>query len=244
MEHFSAALVALMGSAVLVGAVTQRLTGIGFALVAAPLLVLAAGPHVGVLLANALAFCTNILLLAQVWRNVELKRVALLAVPALLAFPLGLWTAALVPAPALMVGIGAISVAALLAVRYARKLGIFHGWGGAVTAGALSGFMTVTAGIGGPAVTIYALGSGWGHRSFVASIQLYFAIVNGSAVLAKGLPPVGPLEGGTLLAALAAGLLIGQRLAPHVPMERGRQAALALAIAGSLATMVKGFMGG
>ncbi|WP_083747752.1 TSUP family transporter [Teichococcus deserti] len=244
MEHFGAGVLALMGSAVLVGAATQRLTGIGFSLVAAPLLVLATGPHLGVLLANALAFCTNLLLLAQVWRDVQIKRVALLAVPALLAFPLGLWTASAVPAPALMVGIGALSVAALLAVQHARRLGIFHGWGGAVGAGAVSGFMTVTAGIGGPAVTIYALGSGWGHRAFVGSIQLYFAIVNGGSVLAKGLPPVGLLEAGALFAALGAGLLLGQRLAPHVAPERGRQAALALAIAGSLATVVKGLTGG
>ena len=68
-------------------AATQRITGLGFALVSAPLLVLAEGPHNGVLLANLLSLVTNLVVLAQTWRSVEPRRVALLAVAALCLVP-------------------------------------------------------------------------------------------------------------------------------------------------------------
>jgi uncharacterized membrane protein len=82
---------AVVGLVVLVGAGTQRLTGLGFALVSAPFLVLLLGPFTGVLLANALSLATNLVVLAQTWRAVQVRRALLLAVPALIAVVLGAW---------------------------------------------------------------------------------------------------------------------------------------------------------
>jgi hypothetical protein len=45
---------------VVAGALTQRVTGVGFALVCAPLLVLIAGPFEGVVLANLLSLTVNL----------------------------------------------------------------------------------------------------------------------------------------------------------------------------------------
>ena len=49
--------------------------------------------------------------------------------------------------------------------------------------------MNVTAGVGGPAITLYAVSTGWEHRRFVGSIQLYFAVLNLGSIAAKGFPP-------------------------------------------------------
>ena len=74
-----------VAAAVAVGAATQRVTGLGFSLVSAPFLVLLLGPFAGVLVANVLGVAVSSLVLAQLWRDVDLRRALLLTVPALVA---------------------------------------------------------------------------------------------------------------------------------------------------------------
>ena len=154
---------ALLGMmlSVALAAATQRITGLGFALVSAPLLVLTNGPMTGVLMANMLSLITNLLVLAQTWKQVDLRRVLLLAIPALCPVPVGQLVARHLPTAALMIGIGGLVLGALAAVRLLRRTALFAGPGGAIASGALSGFMNVTAGVGGPAITLYAIGSRW-----------------------------------------------------------------------------------
>jgi uncharacterized membrane protein YfcA len=233
---------ALLGMmlSVLVAGATQRITGIGFALVSAPLLVVMVGPITGVLLTNVLNLTTNIIVLAQTWRQVELRRVLLLAIPALCFVPVGQYVARLLPPATLMVGIGGIILVALAAVQLLRRTTLFSGPGGAIAAGAMSGFMNVTAGVGGPAITLYAIGSRWPLRSFVGSMQLYFALVNTGSIVAKGLPHVGTTALAAAIGALVLGVLLGHVAARHIAPERARTAVLVLAMAGATATLVKG----
>lgn len=229
-----------MVAGVLVAAATQRITGLGFALVSAPLLVLASGPVSGVLLANLLSLVTNLLVLAQTWRDVDVERVLLLGIPALCLVPVGQLVAHSLPPAVLMVGIGGLVLAALAALRWPRWSAVFAGPGGAVAAGALSGFMNVTAGVGGPAVTLYAIGSRWPHASFVGSMQLYFAVVNTGSITAKGLPHIGTQPLIEVLLALIAGLGVGHALSRRIPADRARTAVLVLAILGATGTVLKG----
>ena len=234
-------LIGMMLSVVL-AATTQRVTGLGFALVSAPLLVLASGPVSGVLLANCLSLITNLFVLAQTWRQVDLKRVLLLAIPALCLVPVGQIVARHLPSALLMIGIGGLVLAALAAVRLLRRTAVFSGSGGAIAAGALSGFMNVTAGVGGPAMTLYAIGSRWPHYSFVGSMQLYFAMLNTGSIIAKGLPRLGLMALAGALSALALGLAFGNLAARRIAPERARAAVLVLAVAGAIGTIVKGML--
>ena len=61
-----------MALSVCIGAVSQRATGMGFALLSAPFLVLVLGPLQGILAVNAASVLANSLILVQVWRDVEL----------------------------------------------------------------------------------------------------------------------------------------------------------------------------
>ncbi|MFP5312482.1 MAG: TSUP family transporter, partial [Actinomycetes bacterium] len=108
------ALAALAG-ATFVGACTQRITGLGFALVAAPFLSMVLGPFDGVLLVNTLGAVTSLLILAQVFKEVEYRRVLLMLVPALAAILLGSWVAVQVPAALLSILVGAMILIALTA---------------------------------------------------------------------------------------------------------------------------------
>jgi len=235
-------MVALLGMmlSVLLGAVTQRITGMGFALVCAPLLVLVSGPFTGVLLANLLSLIANLIVLAQTWRQVDLKRVVLLAVPALCFIPVGQVVARQLPPAVMMVGIGGLVLMALAAVRLLQRAALFSGPGGALAAGALSGFMNVTAGVGGPAMALYAVGTRWPHRSFVGSMQLYFALINTGSVIVKGLPQIGAAAFAGAVGALIVGVAFGHLAARHITPERARTGVLVLAVAGAAATMLKG----
>lgn len=225
---------------VAVGAVTQRVTGIGFALVAAPLLVLAAGPFDGIILSNLLGLMVCAVVLASTWRDVEWRRGILLAVPALVAIPVGAYVARTMPGPLLLVVIGTIVLLALGLVQLSSRAKVLHGTAGAIGAGAASGFMNVTAGVGGPAMVLYAVSSRWEHRHFVATFQFYSVMVNAASLLSKGRPHLPPSALALSVGALAVGLFLGELLSRRVPAEKAGRAVVLLAMAGALATVVKG----
>jgi uncharacterized protein len=228
---------------VVAGALTQRVTGIGFALVCAPLLVLIAGPFNGVVLSNLLGLTVSAIVFITHWRDTEWKKGLLLAVPALIAIPFGAWVARNVPAPQLMVIIGLLVIVALGAVLLSERARVLRGPGGAAVAGASSGFMNVTAGVGGPAIVLYAVSTAWEHRKFVATFQFYSIFTNGASLVAKGgLPHVTLLELALSFGALAVGLLGGEVVSRHIDHNLARRLAIGLALTGAVFTVVKGVL--
>lgn len=228
--------------AVVLGAALQRLSGMGFALVAAPLLVVSLGPHLGVLMANLLSALSSGLILAQTWRQVELRRLTWLLLPALAVIPLGVWTLQVLPTGWLMLGIGAVLLVALAVLQLGRGLPLLQGRRGAVLAGAASGFMNATAGIGGPMVALYAASIRWPQAAFVGSVQVYFLITNLLSLATKGGAPRAPLFTAAALLALVVGLLLGRVLHRWVPTPAARRLTLGLAWVGALATLFKGIL--
>lgn len=232
----------LVAAGVLLGAAVQRVTGLGFGLVSGPLLVLALGPVTGVTLANVVSLLANLVLLAMTWRHVDLRRTALLVVPALLAVPVGAWVVRSLSAPVLSVVIGTTVLVALTAVLVSRRARVLQGRSGAVVAGAMSGLMNSTAAVGGPAVTVYAVSTGWRGPSFVGSLQLYFAAVNAAALLAKGLPDLELTTWGVAAGALVVGSVAGQLLARRISFEQAFPVVIGLALLASSLTVVRGLL--
>ncbi len=228
---------------VVAGALTQRVTGIGFALVCAPLLVLIAGPFEGVVLSNLLGLTVSVVVFVTHWRDTEWKKGLLLAVPALVAIPFGAYVAKNVPPAPLMVIIGLLVILALGAVVLSERARVLRGRGGAVVAGASSGFMNVTAGVGGPAIVLYAVSTAWEHRKFVATFQFYSIFTNLGSLAAKGgLPHVTPAALAVSFGALAVGLVGGEILSRHVDHQLARRLAIGLALGGAVFTVIKGIL--
>ncbi|MFF8772639.1 TSUP family transporter [Kitasatospora sp. NPDC015120] len=225
------------------GSSVQRLAGVGFALVAGPALVLLLGPGDGVTLSNCAACAISAIGLAGSRRQVRLARMLPLIGAAACTVPVGAWTAARVPAPALLVGIGLlVSAAALLVLRGVRASGL-RGVRGALAAGAVSGFMNSAAGVGGPAVSLYAVNAGWSAREFVPNAQVYGVAVNLFSLAAKGAPHLAVPVWSATAAGIVLGAGVGRLLAERVAERRARTVVLALALAGGLATLGKGLRG-
>lgn len=232
----------LLGGVVFLGSAVQRMAGIGFGLVAASGLVLLVGPLDGVALANCAGIAISGVGLLATWRRVTLRAMLPLVGAAALTVPLGAMVARRLPEPVLLTAVGLlVTVAVLLLVRGVRVPAL-RGRGGAAVAGAASGFLNSSAGLGGPAVSLYAVNAGWTAREFVPNAQFYGLLVNLFSLTAKGLPqlaaPAWLLSG----AALGAGLVVGHLLAARTPEHRTRQVILGLALGGGLVTATKGLL--
>lgn len=179
-------------------------------------------------------------------RDVDWRRAGVLALFALVGIVPGAMTLQYVPAAWLEISIGVL-IAADLAVSV--NLGHVHTRDRrslrAMT-GSSSGFMNATAGVGGPAVSIYALATNWPHRSFAATMQPYFLFIGLTSLGAKfasGSAEVPALESWVWLlvsAACIAGLILGEMLARIVKPYIARRLHIVVAYIGSVATIARG----
>lgn len=232
----------LLACAVALGAATQRLTGMGFALVASPLLVLLIGPDTGVSLLQVLGVITSMIVLTGVWRDVDWPVLPWLVVSAAIGIVPGAWLARSLSRPLLEVVVGALVVVGLGVTLGSSRARVFTGRGGAAGVGLLSGFMNATAAVGGPPMVLYQLSSGWSHRVFVATVQVYFVFLSSFTLAARGLPRLPLAAWITAVAAMFAGILVGDRLIGRVSEATARRLMVAVALAGGVATMVKGVL--
>jgi uncharacterized protein len=225
--------------AVLVGALAQSVSGIGFSLVCGPFLVAALGPADGVRLGVALSLVLNAVLL---WRHrdaVDLRRAVLLLLPAVVALPLLARLLRDAPVRLAEVLAGAAALLGAAGMGAGLRLRAARGAAGAVAAGVASAAMTVVAAIGGPAVALYAANAGWPAEATRSTLQLYFLALNVVAVGVLGVPQVGPVVLSACSVALAVGLAAGAPLASRVPDAAARRTTLALAGAGGLVVLLR-----
>ena len=237
--ELNTAATALVVAAVGAGAVAQAVSGIGFTLVSGPFLVAALGPTDGVRLSVALSLLVNALVLARTYRSADLRQALLLLVPAALATP-G-WARLLRSASER--GAEALAGAATLAGAVVLATGVHWraagGRAGAIGAGIVSAAMNVAAGVGGPAVALYAANAGWPAAALRSTGQVYFLALNLVAVITLGPPRVPGEVAAACVMALLIGLAAGLPLAARVPEPVARRVTLGLAGLGGALVLVR-----
>ncbi|MFJ9631482.1 TSUP family transporter [Streptomyces sp. NPDC101175] len=134
----------LLAAIVLLGSSVQWLTGMGFALVAVPALVLLLGPAQGVVLANCAAGAISVVGLAGGRRRVRARAMVPLCAAAVCTVPAGAWMTRQLPTPVLLLVMGGLVTAAVLLVMKGARVPALRGTRGAVAAG---GFMNAAAGV-------------------------------------------------------------------------------------------------
>lgn len=230
-----------LGAAVLVGAVTMRATGMGFSLVAAPFLTLALGPFEGILVANVCGTLSSLLNLTQVHRDIDWRRARLLVPAGLVGIVPGAIAVRLLPPAVLTVVVSVVVVLGLAVTVLARNLTVPNSPVVAGAGGLASGFMNVTAGVGGPGLVVYALATGWAHAGFAATAQVQFAVLGIASLASKQALPTLDLAGWlVLLGALALGLVAGNLLARHIDAPAAMRGVIAIAAVGACLALVQG----
>lgn len=237
----------LVVCSVFLGAASQRITGMGFALIASPALVILLGAFDGVIVVNLCAVVSSLLILPRVWRRIDRVRLLWLGVPALIGTAAGAVVATELPGPVLQLGVGVLVIVALTVTLVVT--GTAHRIEGrrpALIAGAASGFMNASAGVGGPALSVYAVASRWSQSGFAATAQAYFVAIGVASLIAKfvatgwAAPGLGMGEWAWVAVALFAGLVAGELLHARVGHRAARTAVIIIAYLGGTAAVIDG----
>ena len=233
----------LAALAVLAGAVAVRTTGMGFALLSSPFLVMALGPFEGILVTNVCGIVAALLNLTAVHADLDWRRAASVIPAGVVGTVPGALLVLWLPAPVLAISISLLVLVGLLFTLASRRLQVPNSpWVGA-GGGFASGLMNVTAGVGGPGLVVYALATQWEHRRFAATAQLHFAVLGVAALIAKWSLPTLPLTGwAVLLALLVVGLVGGNVLARWVHGARAMRWVIVIAMAGALMSLTQGLL--
>ena len=240
-------MLALVALSVVVGALSQRITGMGFALVASPLVVILLGPFDGVLVVNLCGVVSASLIIPRVWRHIEWRTFAWLAISAVIAIVPGSLLVTRLPGAVMQLGVGVLVIVALTAtllIRHAEH--IVPARPAAIVAGAASGFMNTAAGVGGPALSIYAVIMRWPQVNFAATLQPYFVVVGTASLVTKAifsggkLPELDALSWIIIVASLLVGLTLGEVLNRHISHRAARIAVIIVAYVGGTIAVIDG----
>lgn len=233
--------------ATVLGGIAQRTTGIGFALVATPLLVLVLGPLDSIVIVNLCAALSASLVTVQVWRAIEWRRYLPLAIGGLIGIPFGVLTAIAVDRAILQCIVGAVMISALVTPLVFRDLKVgVESRAVSLGSGVVAGYLNAVAGVGGPALTAYALVSRWDYERFRATVQPIFVTIGFGSLVAKLVLGGETYEApGLLLFAVMAvftvvGITVGGVVARHLPIRVARVLVIVIASAGAGVILVQG----
>lgn len=223
-------LLALALGGVALGGFAQSVTGLGFALVAAPGLIALLGPARGVAVVVLLGTLASVIPLLGQWRAVRVRDGATLLVPTLLATPVvgALVTGADTHVLAVAAGV-AVLVGVLALWRGLRWPGLVS-LPGAIGTGITSAALNVIGGVGGPPVGLYAANAGWEPRESRATLQGFFLVQGIVTAAVVGFVWPDPRA----VVALVVGTLVGMWVAPRVPVDVARSAVLGVAAFGGV----------
>ncbi|MFC0673268.1 sulfite exporter TauE/SafE family protein [Brachybacterium hainanense] len=232
-----------MALCTVVGAAAQRATGMGFALLASPFLVLVLGPFQGILVINVAGVIASSIVLLQVGRDVDWPRAAVIVPMGVIGVIPGAIAVDLLPGGPLAVVVSLIVILGLAGTMLLRGRTLPHSPALGAAGGLASGFMSVTAGVGGPGVVVYARATGWEHRHFAATAQLVGVTMGIVSLAAKrSLPSLGAAGWTALLLAIGAGLLVGNVAARRIDEQAAMRAVMVIAMIGALLALGQGIM--
>jgi len=195
----------------------QGLSGFGFSVIAVPLITLVLNPRTAVPILILYSLIINLIVLYYSRDSLELKKIWLILLSAIVALPIGAKALIILPANSIKLFIGIfILVFVLLLIRGFR----FKSGRKIITrilVGLLSGLLSGSISTSGPPVIMYFTGQNISKQSFRSNLAAYFLILNIITIpvyLANGLFNQEVL-GHTIryLPAMLAGVLIGNILA-------------------------------
>ena len=171
-------------SAVFVGAVTQRISGMGFAMMVAPFVVLAVGPSQGVVLVNLCGAAVALVTMLSLRHDVRWSTFGWLIGSSVVGVVVGAVVVRSLDVPVFQVLVGSVLLLAVLGSVLAARTSLrVAGRRWTVAAGASTGALVAAAGIGGPPMTIYAVLSRWDQRCFGRD---HAAVPGGGVLVAVG----------------------------------------------------------
>lgn len=240
-------LILLVLGMVVIGAVAQRVAGLGFAMLVSPFLVIALGAHEGVFLVNICGVLSSAIIMPRVWKDINWSMFRWLCSFSVVGSVAGALLAGVLPSAPLSIVVGATVLAALLlSLILVRANVTVSGQIPKGSAGFLSGLTNALAGVGGPAVSAYAVLARWPQRPFAATLQPFFVVTGLVTIGMKfittpdALPPLPAWAWIGVAVFIWAGVLIGEQVQRVVSDKHARFFVLCCAFFGAVTALVSG----
>jgi uncharacterized membrane protein YfcA len=226
----------------------QGVTGIGFALIAGPVLLLALDAGAAAPISALLCCAVALSLAARSWRHIAPRLLARFAVAAVCAAPLGLALLASATVPILKLAAGA-ALAAMTALMLAgrRRAAAGPALPGDLAAGAVAGALGGALSILGPPIALRMAARGVENAVNRATVQAFFVLLYPplflaqSAVLGAGAPTLGQVL--AYVPASLFGAAAGHALAGRVSAALFRRLVIAVLIVTAAALILDGARG-
>ena len=238
--HPGAAVITALVGAIVLGSFAQAVTGFGFALVSAPIFILALGPGHGVRLGNMFSCFVSAIGVWSVRRALEARTSATLVVPALITTPLAALLVVRLDRRVVTVTAGVITVISVLIIWRGIRFPRLRGGPGLVGAAVASAAMNVLSGLSGPPIALYSVNAGWDAERLRRVSQPYFLLLNLAAVISLGPVLLPPAVGAPLLISGVVGFVVGRLVSPRLDPVTVRTAILVVAGAGGVAAVLRG----
>lgn len=235
--------------AVLVGALLQRLSGVGAGLVVAPVMAILAGPVDGVVITNVTTIVSAAIIFSAVRADVEWRRFRRMLLGIVVGAVPGALVVRLVPDGWLHVLIGAMVLVGLWSSIRIKAARTTDSSGAAVGFGGLGSFLNTAAGVAAPVMVIYAERVGWNRSAFIATLQPTFFSMSLFSLISKGFIGVDLRQALSIwwlvpgaATVVALGLGVGRLMEARVSSRGSRAIAIIVAALGGCLAVLRGIV--
>lgn len=229
---------------VLAAGFVQGLTAFGFALISLPLLALFLPMQQAVPIIVLLSLVSNVVILYDTWKHLQLGRIWLLIVAGLAAVPFGAWLLAWLDVAVMKVAAGLLIMLFAIAMLRGKTFPIRREKTAFVVVGLISGLLNGSISVSGPPVALFLSNQGVDRQTFKANLTGYAIMLNVHTLVVFGV--AGMLDGETLAAcawllpAMAAGVWLGIKCVRMLNDALFKKIALWLIVSSSLWTVLSG----
>lgn len=243
-EIFSAPWVLAL-CAVFIAAFVRGVSGFGFGLVLAPILLLIVNPKEMVIIVMFLGLLGHLLVLWRSYRNVDLKRILPIMVSSLFGIPLGvLIINAITPAHLMIiVGVTILCFTMVMAFGYHKPFANEGLSGGVV--GFLSGILATSTGLPGPPLVIFMHNQNWPKEKIYPNLAAQFTLLCAMALITLSIlgdvKPELVITAASFLPTMFIGIYIGMSLFRWTSARFFKNLSVIIVICAAILGILSGF---
>ena len=225
-------------------ATVAGMTGFGYGLVSVPLLMLMLPPRMVVPAVTMHIFLISLLILLEVIKQVDVRRIWPLMVTGLFGLPLGIFVLLVLSEGALRTTVGVVIVFFALALLLGLNLEIKNEKLALAPVGISSGLLASGIAMAGPPVILFFTNQGMRKQVFRANLAAYFVFLNTITIpahAASGLITGEVVRYALLfLPTLVAGKVLGSYLSHKVPEALFHRVVLVVVLCSGLLSITSG----
>ena len=228
----------------LLASMTQGLTGFGFAIVSAPILIIFASPKIVVPLILMHSLMINGAILIEARKRVDLKRIWPLIVASMAGIPVGTYLLVVLDVGVLKIFIGSVIIPFVIAFWMGFNKPIASEKLAFAPVGFVSGLLCASTSVGGPPVILFFVNQGIEKRVFRANLVAYYMVSSVLTILSFIFSGVITREVMNytlwLFPATVVGSITGIKLAHKVNEKLFRRAALIIIMIAAFTSIASG----